>query len=191
MNYLAHALLAEPYEHSLIGNISGDLIKGPLARHELHPRVAQGVRRHRAIDALTDSHPVHHELRALFPGAHRRTAGIVLDVLFDHFLCAHWQSFCSWKLEDFTAGVYAALRRPEAPLPEPLAQRLDGWVSADWLRVCETRDGLDAVLRRLEKRLRGAIPLSQSLDAMDHEWGRLEQGFHEIFGSIQQQTQRM
>ncbi|MEM1404417.1 MAG: ACP phosphodiesterase [Pseudomonadota bacterium] len=191
MNYLAHALLAEPYEHSLIGNIAGDLIKGPLARHNLHPRVAQGVRRHRAIDALTDSHPLHRELRALFPGVHRRTSGIVLDVLFDHFLCAHWERFCVWQLDEFTAGVYAALRRRQAPLPEPLVERLDGWVSADWLRVCETRSGLDAVLLRLEKRLSGGIPLSESLDAVDHRWARMEQGFHEIFGSIQLQTQGM
>lgn len=54
MNYLAHALLAEPYSLSIIGNIAGDLVKGPLHQHRLHPRVAQGVRRHRSVDAVVE-----------------------------------------------------------------------------------------------------------------------------------------
>ncbi len=90
MNYLAHALLAEPHRYSIIGNIAGDLVKGRLDDHPLHPRVADGVRRHRRVDALTDAHPAYRSSVAAFSPKYRRVAPIVLDVLFDHFLFTAW-----------------------------------------------------------------------------------------------------
>jgi len=109
MNYLAHALLAEPYAHSVLGNLAGDLVKGPLSAHRLHPRVADGVRRHRRIDALTDAHAQSHALRQLFERSQRRYAPIVQDVVFDFFLTRHWERFCSIDRRAFTKDVYRVL----------------------------------------------------------------------------------
>ncbi len=185
MNYLAHALLAEPHRYSLIGNIAGDLVKGPLESRSLHPLVIDGIRRHRRVDALTDTHPRHQQLRALFPGSHRRVGGIVLDVLFDYFLYRNWARFSSWPEGLFREGVYAVLREDPAPMPEELATVAPHWVAGDWLRVYETLDGVQSVLQRMERRSKRVLPLREAFVAVLDCRELLEAGFIEIFSDVQ------
>ena len=181
MNYLAHALLSEPHAYSLLGNIAGDLIKGPLDDHALHPRVADGVRRHRRVDALTDAHPRHIELRRLFPPAQRRVAPIVLDVLFDHYLTRDWSRFSAWERGAFIEGVYCVLSQGVLPRPPALARVAERWVAADWLRVYETLDGVAAVLDRLAARASRPLPLRAALDVVADREEELVAGFYEVF----------
>lgn len=184
MNYLAHAFLAEPHAYSVIGNIAGDLLKGRLESHALHPRVADGVRRHRRVDAMTDTHPRYLELKSLFPRQHRRIAPIVLDVLFDHYLTRDWSLLSALDRDAFIDGVYAVLAYPGAPLPEPLSELAPRWVAADWLRVYGERDGVRAVLARLERRARRRLPLTDALAAVHARDDELRDGFHEVFGDV-------
>ena len=158
MNYLAHAALAEPQAHSLIGNLAGDHVKGPLDSHALHPWVAAGVRRHRTVDGLTDRHPAYALLRGRFPRRHRRYAGIVLDVPFDG------------EYHDRVPASFAAL--------------VPRWVAADWLRVYATVEGVDAVLERLATRLREPAALRASWAAVRDERESLREGFRTIFTDV-------
>ena len=167
--------------------MAGDLVKGPLHRQALHPRVADGVRRHRRVDALTDKDPHHLALRRLFPGSQRRTSGIVLDVLFDHFLHRHWSRFSTWPIDEFVGSVYAVLTEPGAPLPAPLAKVAHRWVDADWLRVYASLEGVAAVLARLESRLSVPMEMQSSLLLLDTHGEELEAGFLKIFANVQAQ----
>lgn len=187
MNYLAHALLAEPHPYSIAGNIAGDLVKGPLTEHDLHPRIADGLRRHRRVDALTDSHPRYRALRALFPDAQRRLAPIVLDVLFDHFLTQHWSAFSDWPRDAFIDGVYRVLCSSGVPLPKELAAVAPRWVAADWLRVYESRDGVAAVIDRLARRASRPLPLPQVLQSAWHREDELHIAFFDVFHDVRSQ----
>ncbi|WP_439100413.1 ACP phosphodiesterase [Congregibacter sp.] len=185
MNYLAHALLAEPYAHSLIGNIAGDLVKGPLDRHRLHPRVAGGVRRHRRVDVLTDSHHAYRALKLRFPDGQRRYAGLVLDVLFDHYLVHHWDRFSEWPRDAFLDSTYRVLRENPVLLPPALGRVATAWTDADWLRVYETPEGVAAVLERLSRRLTRPVDLVRLLDVADEHSSEFDQGFLEVFTDVQ------
>jgi acyl carrier protein phosphodiesterase len=187
VNYLAHALLAEPHAFSIAGNIAGDLVKGRVAEHDLHPRVADGLRRHRRVDALTDSHPRYRALRALFPATQRRLVPIVLDVLFDYFLTQHWTAFTDWPRDGFIDDVYRVLRSPGVPLPKELAAVAPRWVAADWLRVYESRDGVAAVIDRLARRASRPLPLAQVLEIAWHREDELRAGFFEVFHDVRSQ----
>lgn len=185
MNYLAHAALAEPDPHSLLGNLSGDLVKGPLQSHALHPLVAAGVRRHRRVDVLTDSHSEHLSLRSRFPDGSRRYAGIVLDVLFDYFLSTDWDSFHATDRDDFIDRVYSVLISRSELLPETMARIAPRWVEADWLRVYGSLDGVDAVLRRLATRLSDPDALIDAWALVRDDTEALRPGFHRIYGDVQ------
>ncbi len=56
MNHLAHLFLAGDSAESLIGNLSGDFVKGILG-DRFSPGIREGIAQHRSIDAFTDSHP--------------------------------------------------------------------------------------------------------------------------------------
>ncbi len=139
---------------------------------------------------MTDRHPVHARLRSRFAAQHRRVASIVLDVLFDHYLTRHWDEFCAWQRRGFMDGVYAVLLQPPAPLPEALAAVAPRWVEADWLSAYESRQGVAAVLARLNRRSRSGLDLVAAFDSVLADESALEAGFLEIFGDVQRATNR-
>ena len=78
MNYLAHLLLAEDTEESLLGNFLGDFVKGNIGTR-YSPAIARGILLHRKVDAFTDTHPITKSSRCLFSRQRRRYAGIIID----------------------------------------------------------------------------------------------------------------
>ena len=108
MNYLAHFHLSHGSDDLLAGALLGDFIKGPL-KGERSLALEQGILLHRKIDAFTDSHPQLRTAQQLFNPSYRRYAGIMTDVLFDHFLTLHWQQFHHQPLEQFSEHVFAVL----------------------------------------------------------------------------------
>ena len=163
MNYLAHALLSQPGELSLLGNLSGDHVKGPLPGWELHPDLRAGVARHRAVDAFSDRHAASRAARQRFPEGSRRFAGIFLDVLYDHYLSRHWARYCATPLPAFRREVYAAIAAHGNALPPGFAELAPHWAAADWLSAYASREGTRAVLERLVRRMRRPMPLAQML----------------------------
>jgi len=100
MNYLAHLALiptsCRDREDALrIGNLLGDFIKGTESslRLQFPVDLVDGIKLHRAIDKFTDAHPSFLESKQLLAPERRRYAGIVLDIIYDHFLSIHWKTY--------------------------------------------------------------------------------------------------
>ena len=98
MNFLAHLHIADATQTNLAGAMAGDFIKGslPLSLTEFQ----LGVVLHRKVDRFIDSHPDLKALSRQFPKGYRRTAGILLDMAFDHYLAQHWEQFYPQPLAD-------------------------------------------------------------------------------------------
>ena len=161
MNYLAHFHLARAHDDWLVGALLGDYVKGPL--RGVYPQCwEEGIRLHRKIDALSDSHPLRAHLAAALPPEFRRYAGIVLDVCCDHWLSRHWQQLSVQPLPAFAGRVYDVMDRhardfPDAP--QRLAARLREY---DMLCGYENWEAVPATLRRIGTRLPRANPLTHA-----------------------------
>ena len=119
MNYLAHLHLAAHTRSSLTGNLLGDFVKGPLPTG-LEPPFDEGIWLHRKIDAFTDAHPEHRAAVASFEAPWRRFGGILVDMLYDHWLSRHWQQFSPQPLPRFLQQSYGQLLADHHRLPEGL-----------------------------------------------------------------------
>lgn len=159
MNHLAHAFLSGADPQHLVGNVAGDFLKGPLDALELAPGIRRGVQQHRQIDAFVDGHPLLVDLKRMFPPAQRRYAGIVLDVVFDHYLVRHWSRFAPGGRRAFIDQVYATLTDHRPQLPDPLAGYLPRLIAHDWLDRCASMAGVEATLTSIGRRLRRENPL--------------------------------
>lgn len=137
------------------------------------------------MDALTDKHPLYLELKTHFGASHRRYSGIVLDVLFDYFLSDDWSHFSDWDRGDFVEGTYCVLREHRELQPPGLAAVAPRWVAADWLRVYESLEGIDAVLHRIARRFRQPERLMDAWIAIRDDVEPLREGFHQVFGDVQ------
>ena len=108
MNYLAHLYLSGDSDEVLLGNFIGDYVKGQKYLH-YSDDVQKGILLHRAIDSYTDSHPLVKEVAGFFRPEYGRYAGIVTDVILDHFLACYWRDYSPYSLRQFAKHVHAVL----------------------------------------------------------------------------------
>ncbi len=152
MNHLAHCFLSFGDEDLLIGNFSGDFVKGS-AWKNYPARMQQGILLHRAIDAFTDNHvQVKASMHLLRPFA-GRYAGPVHDILADHLLARHWSKHTTEKFDDFAEKTYRSLQKRVDVLPPVLQERVPHMVAGRFLHGYHSRPGIEWVLERFSRRL--------------------------------------
>jgi len=167
MNYLAHLHLGGEQPAQLLGSLYGDFVKGPLEGRFPEP-VEAAIRLHRRIDAYTDSHPLVRQAKQRFPLQHRRIAGVLLDLFFDHCLARDWPDYADQPLDAFTAHVYRVLAG-EPALPERLAYVAPRMAAQDWLGSYREFAVLGQVIQGMSRRLSrpellaGTLPLLSEL----------------------------
>ncbi len=184
MNFLAHLHLAAHTGSSLTGNLLGDFIKGPLPTG-LADHFDEGIWLHRKIDAFTDAHPAHRAAVASFAPPWRRFGGIVVDMLYDHWLSQHWQRFSAAPLPRFLAQSYGQLLADHQHLPDGLPMALKRMAEQDWLASYQHREGLGQALDGIGRRLRRPLLLGEALHTLDEgRWRESERGFLRFYPEL-------
>ena len=151
MNWLAHVLLSENHIESQLGNLLTDPLKGR-AWQGASTRVHTGIKMHLLIDSFTDTHPLVSQSKAILtPRGHLK--GVVLDVLYDHFLSLHWDKFCSIEREVFLDDFrFRALEGMEG-YPKEAQSVIQRVVANRQLSSYAHMDGVVDAFRRLDNRL--------------------------------------
>lgn len=183
MNFLAHTLLGFEDDDLITGQVCGDFVRGrDLSRFP--SRVEVGIRLHRHLDVFTDSHPALQEVRAAMEGVPYRFAGIVVDVLFDHFLAREWSRFSPHSLSRHAGTVHAALAMHEPILPERL-QRFMTVLQRE--RILERNVDLSALkqtLARLSGRSARFAPLAIDIPCLSHLRYQLQSPFESFYPDL-------
>lgn len=183
MNYLAHTLLGAPDRERIVGQLLGDFAAG-MDLERLRPGVRQGVLRHRAIDAFTDTHPIVRSAKARFEPPFRRFAGIIIDVAFDHFLARHFERFSEIPLPDFTLSVYAALDAHGDQLSPRLVEVLPSMTRHDWLASYAHLENVERAFHGLARRVRRENPLLRAIEPVRADYAALERDFEDFFPEL-------
>jgi acyl carrier protein phosphodiesterase len=152
MNYLAHLFLAGETAESLIGNLAGDFVKGPLG-DRFPPAIAEGIRHHRRVDAFTDGHPSVAAFRRVLVPEHGHYARVISDMFFDHFLAVDFERWAGESLPSFLYRTYALIDQHVDELPGRLAFVYPRMRDGEWLQSYATRDGIHIALKNLSFRL--------------------------------------
>jgi len=108
MNFLAHCYLSCSDEETLIGNIITDFTNKKEADSYIGG-IQKGIILHRKIDAYTDKHEASLELRAMLRPRHGKYASVVVDLVWDYFLCQNWSRYSGETLDEFVNTLYPVL----------------------------------------------------------------------------------
>ena len=188
LNFLAHLLVAGPTDASRIGNLLGDFARGTPASLASHfpPEVVAGIVMHRKLDRFTDDHPAFREARALLAPERRRFAGIIVDIVFDHFLCLRWGQFCDTPLEEFIQDIYACFDRHPAWLGEELTSILPHMKRENWLLSYATIEGIALTLRRTSARSPRITPIARADKDLKTHYPAFDLAFQRFFPDVQE-----
>lgn len=152
MNYLAHILLANHSDQAMLGALLGDFVKADDFSH--YPEAIQlEIQLHRKVDIFTDQHEIIRAAKERFPRAHKRFAGILLDVFYDYALAQNWTAYSSVPLDEFIQNFYSVLHQYQTILPPKLSAIVPFITQQDWLSSYQTFSGVEIAIHRIARRL--------------------------------------
>lgn len=145
MNFLAHLHLSYPNKPEMVGNFIGDYVKGKQYEN-FEDIISRGIMLHRHIDTFTDAHPLHKATRERFRKPYGLYSGVVVDMIFDHFLAKNWHLYNELSFHAFTQMCYNSLEEYYTILPERVQGFLPKMKAAKRLESYAELEGLEDAL---------------------------------------------
>ena len=184
MNFLAHSLLGFDDSALIAGQFCGDFVRGrDLSRFP--EQVARGIRLHRYLDVYTDNNPELLSARREMKGVPGRFTGIIVDVLFDHYLATHWNTYSNLTLSVHAGNVQRSLQEHEGVFPHSLKMFMRALEKHAILENNVHLSSIELTLRRLSRRSTKfaalAVPESQLIPWRD----LLEDHFEKFYPSLE------
>ncbi len=190
VNFLAHVFLANHDPDAIVGQLCGDFVRGAVEQ-QFPAAIARGIRVHRAVDSYTDKHPVNLRARRLFVSPHRRYAGIICDVAYDHFLALDWHNYCETPLSEYTALVDESLWQKRDVLPDNLREFMPYLKSEKILQSNTSREHIELTLQRISRRRASMAPLATAALPMWTNESALKDCFDEFFPQLIAHTRQL
>jgi acyl carrier protein phosphodiesterase len=150
MNFLAHIYLSGDNDDVRLGNFISDYVKGR-DHHNFPPMVQKGILIHRKIDFFTDTHPIVRKHKELFYPKYHKHAGIVTDILYDHFLSHDWHMFSDVAFDEYVDDVHVWLQNNMDAIPTEMKKFIPHFIKNSWLRLYRTIEGIESVLIGMSK----------------------------------------
>jgi acyl carrier protein phosphodiesterase len=189
MNFLAHTLLGFEDVDLIAGQVCGDFVRGT-ELFRFPAGVEVGIRLHRHLDVFTDSHPVLQDARTTMDGVPYRFAGIIIDVLFDHFLARQWSRFSALTLSGHARTVHAALAQHEPILPERLQRFMTVLQKERILESNVDLSALEQTLERLSRRSARFAPLAIDVSHLSRLRHQLQESFESFHPDLHAAARR-
>ncbi|WP_223789394.1 ACP phosphodiesterase [Marinicella meishanensis] len=186
MNWLAHTLLSKNNTEYQLGNLLADPMKGrPWTDASAHLR--QGMLMHKAIDRFTDGHALLSVSKARL-GTDGHLKGVVLDLLFDHFLSIRWSSYGAVDLPSYLQRFHDRSVQLAGTFPAKPQRIINRLAETELLAQYQTFAGFVMALQRIDQRLsaraRQRETASQYLPVVEQQHDALLADFDAFFPQL-------
>ena len=183
MNYLAHLYLSGESEKLLVGNFIGDYVKGKQYQH--YPdEIARGIVLHRHIDSFTDAHDLHRAAKKFFRDEFGHYAGIVVDVVYDHFLATNWDNYSDISLRWFAKRSHSVLLSNFKHLPLRVQGFLPFLIQHRRLESYATIEGIAQALQVMGKYSSLPSKSEQAKNILQDNYTSLQTNFEEFMSEL-------
>lgn len=183
MNFLAHIYLSGEDEGIIIGNFIADGIKGK--RYQKYPKqIQKGILLHRAIDSYTDHHPIVRQSTKRLHKNYSHYSGVIVDILYDHFLAKNWTDYHSMPLDDYVEEFYELLRNSYEILPNRIKRLMPYMISDNWLLSYQTVAGISKILAQMNVRTKGVSKMNYAVVELENYYSDFENEFTTYFADL-------
>ena len=189
MNYLAHIYLSDEDDFIKIGNFMADAVKGN--HYEEYPVGIQiGIRLHRFIDSFTDSHPVYRQSKHRLHEKYGHYSGVIMDILYDHFLAKNWSKFSDEKLEDYANDFYQLLQDNYEILTERIKGMMPYMIARNWFVSYASIAGLEMILFQMDYKTKHRANMQEAIVELQDFYTEFEAEFFLFFEELKSSCQQ-
>jgi len=183
MNFLAHLYLSGENEEIIVGNFIADHVKGNRI-NKYSDGIKTGIRLHREIDKFSDNHLVFRKSKKRLAGKYRKYAGVIVDMYYDHFLSANWDSFSEEDIKSFTNRMYKIVMKRFLILPAKTQRILPFMAKSNWLVAYGTIDGLGRALKGIANRTPFESGMENAIEDIQKDYNLYKTEFEKFFPEL-------
>jgi acyl carrier protein phosphodiesterase len=164
-----------------------DAIKGN--KYEQYQTGIQiGIKLHRFIDSFTDSHEIYRKSKHRLHENFGHYSGVIMDIVYDHFLAKNWQLFSNIELEKYADDFYNLLQSNYDILAPKTQHLLPYMIKTNWLVCYQSLEGLELILFQMDYRTKNRVNMPAAIKEVIEFYVEIEQEFLAFFTALQQQT---
>lgn len=183
MNFLAHIYLSGDNDFITIGNFIADSIKGK--HYQNYPNAIKiGILLHRHIDTYTDAHPTVRQSTRRLHSRYGHYSGIIVDILYDHFLAKNWSQYSETPLDVYVDNFYELLEANYDILPMQIQKMLPYLLAENWLFNYSKIEGIQNVLNGMNRRTKNVSGMNRATDELITYYSEFETEFTSYFEEL-------
>ena len=183
MNFLAHIYLSGEDEGITIGNFIADGIKGK--QYKKYPlQIQKGILLHRGIDSFTDQHPTVRQSTKRLHENYGHYSGVIVDILYDHFLAKNWKNYHSQPLDEYVGEFYEMLRKYFEILPTRIQRMMPYMIADNWLLSYATVEGISNILTQMNRRTKELSKMNLAVIELEQYYTEFETEFTCFFEEL-------
>ena len=187
MNFLAHIYLSNNDNKVAIGNFISDSIRGK--NYKKYPKAIQvGILLHRHIDTFTDAHQTVRLSTKRLHENYGHYSGVIVDILYDHFLAKNWNNYSEIPLEVFIDDFYDNLEAHFDILPKRIQQFMPYMISDNWLLSYRSIEGIQKVLEGMNRRTKNRSQMKLAINELQEFYNEFEAEFTLFFEDLRNFT---
>lgn len=183
MNYLAHIYLSGENDLVTIGNFIADGIKGKDYK-KYSKEIQIGILLHRNIDTYTDAHKTVRKSTKRLHEKYGHYSGVIVDILYDHFLARNWNQYSNTLLEDYTNTFYDSLENHYDMLPLRIQKMMPYMMTDNWLLNYASIEGISRVLDGMNRRTKNRSGMNEAVQELEEFYNEFENEFTMFFGEL-------
>lgn len=183
MNFLAHIYLSGDDEGIILGNFIADGIKGK--KYLKYPKkIQKGIILHRGIDSFTDQHPTVRLSTARLHKNYGHYSGVIVDILYDHFLAKNWKKYHPRPLDKYVSDFYQLLRSNFEILPSRIQRMMPYMISDNWLLSYASVPGISKILNQMNIRTKRVSKMNFAVLELETYYAEFEAEFTSFFSEL-------
>lgn len=183
MNYLAHIYLSNNNTSIQIGNFIADSVKGK-SYQKFPIDIQKGILLHWQIDWFTDNDIIVKKSKRRLDNRYGHYKGVIIDILYDHFLAKNWTNYSNIPLHNFTQKFYTVLNKELETLPKRVQFITPYMIKDDWLANYASIEGIEKVLIGVNKRTQEKSQMHLAINDLKENYKEFELDFTLFFEKL-------
>lgn len=148
--------------------------------------IRKGILLHRYIDTFTDAHPIYRKSKHKLHEKYGHYSGVIMDIVYDHYLAKNWSKYSDEKLEDYAATFYKLLQDNYEILTVSVQKMMPYMISRNWLVSYASLEGLEMILFQMDYRTKHRVNMQEAIVEVKQYYTEFEEEFTLYFEELQQ-----
>src|SRR5690606_37080128 len=134
--------------------------------------------------SFTDAHPTVHQSTARLHKNYGHYSGVIVDILYDHFLAKNWSKYSEVPLDEYVSDFYKLLRKNFTILPARIQKMMPYMIADNWLLSYATVEGISKILAQMNVRTKGVSKMNLAVAELEEYYDEFEAEFTSFFDEL-------